>query len=140
MRQLISQSMPGRNGLLELTGKDYRYLRRVLRVKAGDMIEVRTPDGVLHPMTVCSADDAGGTVVLQICALPGTPEEGGITRGVCASRIDAAGRPVEYTLFQFIAKPQKMELIIRQAVECGVRTVVPVEGVYSQKGSIEAFR
>ena len=48
MRQLISQSMPGRNGLLELTGKDYRYLRRVLRVKAGDMIDVMTAGDIVE--------------------------------------------------------------------------------------------
>ena len=41
MRQLIIENKQIRKGLIELEGKDYRYLRQVLRVRPGDMISVR---------------------------------------------------------------------------------------------------
>ena len=46
----------------------------------------------------------------------------------------------EIYLFQFEAKPPKMDLIVRQATECGVCGIIPVEGEFCQKGSIESAR
>jgi RNA methyltransferase, RsmE family len=139
MRQFLSDARPDKKGMLQITGKDYRYLRKVLRVRAGDMIEVRPADGVLVPMTVCQINDASGSVTLQICAAPEQDAEANVARGVAASTVGGDVPPVEYMLMQFIAKPQKMELIIRQAVECGVARIVPVIGEYSQKGSVDAL-
>jgi 16S rRNA (uracil1498-N3)-methyltransferase len=140
MRQYISAEQPDKKGLLSVTGKDFRYLRRSLRIKSGDMIDVRLPDGDLVPMTVCHIDDTSGVVVMQVCASPAHAADGTVTRGVSAGEVERTAFSVEYTLFQFIAKPQKMELIIRQAVECGIRNIVPVAGTYSQKGSIKAMQ
>ena len=140
MRQYISSEQPDRKGVLSVTGKDFRYLRRSLRIKNGDMIDVRLPDGTLVPMTVCRIDDTACSVVMQICASNAQASEGTVTRGVSAGEVERTAFSVEYTLFQFIAKPQKMELIIRQAVECGIKNIVPVAGTYSQKGSIKAMQ
>jgi 16S rRNA (uracil1498-N3)-methyltransferase len=140
MRQYISAEQPDRKGLLSVTGKDFRYLRRSLRIRSGDMIDVRLPDGRLVPMTVCRIDDVSGSVVMQICTLHADASDGTVTRGVSAGEVERTAFFVEYTLFQFIAKPQKMELIIRQAVECGIKNIVPVAGTYSQKGSITAMQ
>ena len=52
MRQFIVEKGKEKNGLIQLDGKDYRYLRQVLRVRAGDMISVRLPDG-LQPRGSC---------------------------------------------------------------------------------------
>ena len=137
MRQFLAPVSPDKNGLLEISGKDYHYLHRVLRIKPGDMITVRVPTGELDNMTVCLVDEAGGRIVMQICADAGNNNL--VVRGVSAQKLD---EPVslEYWLFQFIARPQKMELIIRQAVECGVYRVIPVVGVYSQSGSVSAMK
>ncbi|HAH60950.1 MAG TPA: hypothetical protein DCL73_02485 [Treponema sp.] len=140
MRQFISAVVPDKKGILSIAGKDFRYLRRVLRIRTGDMIEVRLSDGALVPMTVCRIDDAAGSIALQVCSVSGQSSDGNVTRGVAASAVDESASAVEYTLFQFIARPQKMELIIRQAVECGVKNIVPVIGAYSQKGSVEAMQ
>jgi 16S rRNA (uracil1498-N3)-methyltransferase len=140
MRQYISAEQPDRKGLLSVTGKDFRYLRRSLRIKIGDMVDVRLPDGSLVPMTVCRIDDAACSVVMQICTSISPAAEGTVTRGVSAGEVERTAFSVEYTLFQFIAKPQKMELIIRQAVECGIKNIVPIAGTYSQKGSIKAMQ
>ena len=135
MRQFLSAVAPDEKGLLSVSGKDFTHLCRVLRAKPGDMFDVRIPGGSLFSMTVARIDDVRGIAVLQKCG----QGEASVSRGVGAADIDKDRRAVEYTLFQFIAKPQKMELIVRQACECGVKTIVPVAGEYSQKGSIASL-
>ena len=140
MRQFIVESKHIRDGLIQLEVKDYRYLRQVLRVRAGDMISVRLPDGSLNNATVAKIDESSRRITLQLCA--GTGET--ITRGVQADEIAggvaAAGAgQVEYWLFQFLPRPQKFELIVRQATECGVAVIVPVVGEYTEKSSAQAL-
>ena len=142
MRQFIIDRNPDKNGIVELTGKDYRYLRQVLRVKPGDMLNARIEDGSLMNFTVASVDDAARKVIIQICAGTSAATEN-ITRGVTASAIQnenaADSKAVEYWLFQFLPKPQKFEQIVRQATECGINVVVPVAGEYSEKSSISSL-
>ena len=140
MRQFIVENKQIRDGLIQLEGKDYRYLRQVLRVRAGDMISVRLPDGSLNNATVAKIDESSRRITLQLCA--GTGET--ITRGVQADEIAggvaAAGAgQVEYWLFQFLPRPQKFELIVRQATECGVAVIIPVIGEYTEKSSAQAL-
>lgn len=140
MRQFILENQSVKNGLVILTGKDFRYLRQVLRVKTGDMVNLRFPDGSLRNSTVAQIDDKSKVVTLQICASTGNGDDNkSITRGVQASDFDAKLPEVEYWLFQFIPKPVKLEQIVRQATECGVAVIVPVIGEYSEKSSIAAL-
>lgn len=139
MRQFIIENQKINNGLVTLSGKDFRYLRQVLRVRVGDMLNLRFPDGSLKNSTVAQIDEKAKTVTLQICASTGTDENKSITRGVQASDFDAKLPEVEYWLFQFIPKPVKLEQIVRQATECGVSVIVPVIGEYSEKSSIAAL-
>ena len=144
MRQFIVEKGKEKNGLIQLDGKDYRYLRQVLRVRAGDMISVRLPDGELKNATVAAIDESARRVTLQICADTGRT----ITRGVQAGEIEGASEAggvngaalVEYWLFQFLPRPQKFELIVRQATECGVAVIVPVVGDFSEKSSAQALQ
>ena len=136
MRQFILEKNPDKKGIIVLGGKDYRYLFQVLRVKAGDMVSVRLPDGELKNSTVAKIDDKQKKITLQLCA----DTEQNITRGVQASEIElSAEAGVEYWLLQFIPKPQKLEQIIRQATECGVKRIVPVIGEYSEKSSVSSL-
>lgn len=139
MRQLILDKNPDKAGLITIIGKDFRYLRQVLRVKVGDMINLRLPNGTLQNSTVSVIDDKAKKVVLQICANTNLET---ITRGVQADSIqeELSANSTEYTLFQFIPKPQKFEQIVRQATECGVKTIVPVIGEYSEKSSIASLQ
>ncbi len=136
MRQLIIEKNQDKNGLVLIDGKDYHYLRQVLRVKAGDMVKLRLADGELYNSTVAKIDDSAKKITLQICAAIREPhqaqEESGVPELV-------EGPDIEYTLFQFIPKPQKLELIVRQATECGVKNIVPVISEYAEKGSITAL-
>ena len=142
MRQFIVEKNQIKNSLIQLEGKDYRYFRQVLRVRAGDMVSVRLPDGNLSNATVAKIDEASRCLTLQLCAETGKT----ITRGVQAEELtgDSASvngaLMVEYWLFQFLPRPQKFEQIVKQATECGVSVIVPVIGEYTEKSSAEALR
>ena len=137
MRQFIVSSVPDKNGIISVSGKDFRYLRQVLRVKIGDMINVRLSDGTLSNTTVCNILENQKQIQLQICQ-KGSADES-VTRGVQAEQISSANSSIEYWLFQFIPKASKMEQIIRQATECGIKNIVPVIGEYSQKNNVLAM-
>lgn len=141
MRQFISSEFPNKQGLIFISGKDFRYLHQVLRLKTGNMLQVRLPDGTLQNTTVCKIEENAKKITLQICAkTPDFYEKSlEVTRGVKSTEIQSNSFDIEYYLFQFIAKPSKMEQIVRQAVECGVKFVVPVIGEYSQKQNILAL-
>ena len=130
MRQLIIEKNQDKNGLVIIDGKDFHYLRQVLRVKAGDMVKLRLSDRELYNSTVAKIDDSAKKITLQICAETQPPVIENVT-----PQSTAPG----YTLFQFIPKPQKLELIVRQATECGVKNIVPVISEYAEKGSIAAL-
>ncbi len=143
MRQLILDKMPDKKGIVSVEGSDFKYLRQVLRVKSGDMINLRLLDGTLQNSTVVAVDDKSKKILLQICAnTSSSASVGSVTRGVQAYEIQSefASLSQEYILFQFIPKPQKFEQIVRQATECGVKTIVPVIGEYSEKSSILALQ
>ena len=141
MRQFIVEKNQIKNGLIQLEGKDYRYFRQVLRVRAGDMVSVRLPDGSLSNATVAKIDETSRSLTLQLCAGTGKT----ITRGVQAEELTGGAVSancalmVEYWLFQFLPRPQKFEQIVRQATECGVAVIVPVTGEYTEKSSAEAL-
>ena len=144
MRQFISEKAPDARGLLKISGKDYRYLRQVLRIRVGDMVSVRIPDGALIDTTVCQIAEEHKLITLQICSDNHNNDgnKDSVTRGVQASSIQSEQSEKsgpDYYLFQYIPKPVKMEQIIKQAVECGIKTIVPVIGEYSQKSSVTAL-
>ena len=134
MRQLILQKNQDKNGLVLVDGKDFHYLRQVLRVKVGDMVKLRLADGLPYDSTVCKIDDSSKKITLQVCAALRQAQ------GPRASGVGELVEPphIQFSLFQFIPKPQKLELIVRQATECGVKNIIPVISEYAQKGNVQA--
>lgn len=129
MRQYISQKALDSDGFLTIIGKDYRYLRNVLRIRTGDMIHVRLPDGLLQPMTVCAVDEKSKKISLQSCDLLASEQKGENQPEETAS-IESC----EFSLFMAVPKSSKFDLIVRQATECGVTKIFPVQTEFSQKG------
>ncbi len=126
MRQLVSEKMPDGEGMLCIEGRQFFHLKSVLRASAGDMVNVRLADGSLVAMTVCRVEN--DKLVLQ-------------KTGASAVEIPLAQAPkVRLWLFQFAPKPAKMELIVRQATECGVEKIIPIAGEFCQKGSLESLK
>ena len=139
MRQLILQKNQDKNGLVLVEGKDFHYLRQVLRVKVGDMVNLRLADGLPYDSTVCKIDDNAKKITLQLCGVVREPQDSQGVGEQTGVPEPVEGPSIEFSLFQFIPKPQKLELIVRQATECGVKNIIPVISEYAQKGSIEAM-
>lgn len=131
MRQFLAPSMPDDKGSLTLTGKDFKYLHQVLRLRKGDTIHVRLPSGQLQSMSVTNI--SGGRLTLSCCS-----EKETLETGVKASEVEAtrSTQQVPLWLFQFMPKAQKMDLILRQATELGVTLVIPILGLHCQKDAI----
>lgn len=92
-----------------IVGKDVNHIRNVLRMKAGEELNVSNGrDGKEYR-----------------CGIVALEEE----RILCELRFvkeDAVELPVRVFLFQGLPKADKMELIIQKAVELGVYRVIPV--------------
>lgn len=123
--------MPDKNGRLRLSAKEKRYLVNVLRLNEGDRVDVRLPNGILSAMQIhLSGGEKRGSTTAELF-----PSE----YSAVSQNIDEASRQdeIQFWLFQFLPKGQKMDLIVRQATECGVSVIVPIVGEYSvgTKGS-----
>ncbi len=125
MRQYVSQNPLDKDGLLTIDGKDYRYLKQVLRLTAGDMVSVRFSDSALQNMTVSKISEKEKKIILQVCDSFNAHQE------------NQPGElsPTEFFLFMFVPKSSKFDLIVRQATECGVKEIHPVSSSFSQKGA-----
>ena len=140
MRQFIFNGKTEKNGSIIVSGKDYRYLMTVLRLKINDRIDVRLKNGELVLMEISSCNGKNGILT------PIAREKEATGQGVSAFSVENQSSLVqskEFWLFQFMPKPQKMDLIIRQATECGVSVIVPIVGDFSVnqdgKGRLERF-
>ncbi len=133
MRQFVSGHEPDKDGCIRVEGDKFHYLAFVLRLEEGDMLHVRLPSGILQPMTVAKVDSQSRTLTLSLAG------EAAASAGNSLA-VPPAGIPghFRFHLFQLVPKPPKMDLIIRQATECGVSSIIPVAGEFCQKGNIES--
>lgn len=157
MRQFVSETALDGDGCIRVGGEKFHYLSAVLRLVPGDMLYVRLPDGALQQMTVAQLDGSSRTMLLSLAGEAASAESataaaaagtkggtvsadsaaGGGSPSAKATPIERAGR-FHFHLFQFVPKPPKLDLIIRQAAECGVSTIQPVAGEFCQKGNVES--
>lgn len=91
-----------------ITGEDVRHLSRVLRLRAGDAVEICDGRGTDYTGTICSIDEREVRCTL-------TDAHPALTEPQC-----------RITLFQALPKTGKLELIVQKCVELGVDTVAPV--------------
>lgn len=108
-RFFLSAPLPRTDGevVLPLAAEDVRHAVSVLRIRAGEMIEVVDPgaeEAWLVEVTVAGKD------------------------GVTARPVERLARVFHprVTLVQAVAKGEKMDAIVRQAVEVGAEAVLPV--------------
>ncbi|MGI5174441.1 RsmE family RNA methyltransferase [Treponema sp. OMZ 840] len=139
MRQFISSVVPDAGGRIVLDKKEYRYLSRVLRLADGSIIDVRFADGSFVPMRFCT-DKASAFLVrcgpdTEQNALTAAADKVFGQKGCEQKTFEQTGCEqtggIELCLIQFLPKVQKMDLIVRQATECGVSRIIPVIGDYS---------
>jgi len=92
---------------IALAGKDLNHAKRVLRLKAGD--EIAVADGLGQAWCGRITFSSSKKVMVYL-----------------DRELPAAESPLNITLFQSLVKGDKMDLIVRQAVELGVSRLVPV--------------
>lgn len=120
--------MPDKNGQLTVSGKDFKYLCQVLRLKLGDIVQVRFPNQELSNMEVFKLQ---AKQLILVKTLSESVDKF-LETGVSARSLENIKLP-EIWLFQFLPKLQKMDGIIRQSTECGVSKIIPVLGEFSGK-------
>lgn len=103
---LEGQALTG-DALIALSEEDINHAYRVLRLKAGD--EIAIADGLGQVRRGRVAQSSPREVLVSLHDQLTSPES-----------------PLKITLFQSLVKGDKMDLIIRQAVELGVHRIVPV--------------
>jgi len=103
-----------------LDEKDSHYLKNVLRVKVGTELKCTAPDNSIWRGIVSRFGDEGCTLELFPA---GTDAEQNAGKRSGSTQV---------ILYQSLIKGKNMDLIIRQAVEAGVASVIPVDTEYSQ--------
>ena len=117
MRLFLLPSSFNKSSSLELTGKDFNYLIKVLRLKKGQEIMGRDRDGGLWNLCIESIGKAS-------CLLSASPAE------TLEEKTDALPqmRPLKpIVLYQCLPKGRKADEIIKKATEAGVRDIVLVK-------------
>lgn len=127
MRQLILETEPNKNNQILLSGKTYKYICSVLRLKPGDSFDARLLDGRLVISTIQKIDTTKRTVTVSVIDSPKETEK------ACLGGVAPLSSQIKIpniVLFQWILKNQKMDQVIRQATETGISCIIPVLGEY----------
>jgi len=104
------------DGIVRLSGDDYRYLVRVRRLAPGEFFPALLPDGE--------------ETLIQVLSV----EKGLLTGKVaCAQKLPDSPSPSipAILLFQALPKGEKMDVIVRQAAEGGITEIVPFTSEFS---------
>lgn len=95
-----------------VTDDDAHHITRVLRLGVDDEIECVDPMGQVHLVRIT---DVGKRVLGTVVGVLECAQES----------------PLALTLFQGLAKGDKMDLVIQKAVELGVRDIIPFSSRYT---------
>jgi len=117
MKQFILDKEPGKDGIVRLDGRDYNYLVKVRRLAAGEYFTALLPGGEETQVQILSIDS-------------------GTLTGKCETKkllhdADSRHGTNHLILFQALPKGDKMDLIVRQAAECGIAEIVPFVSEFS---------
>ena len=144
MRQFLLPAVPAvpavpaaRPGaVLEITGSDYHYLARVLRLRPGAVIPVADAAGRRGHATVTAIDHRSARLLIAAERAETAPGAAATETGTAAQAIGAgealAGAPGALTLIQALPKGALMDRIVRQATELGATRLAPVVAERSQ--------
>lgn len=103
---MIRLLVPGaQEGEVSVSGPRLHYLLHVLRVRAGDVLEVFDGDGLAFDAKVVSVGELGGVLLL------GEKRE--------------APRPRSITIVQGLPKAEKLELVLQKGTELGASAFAP---------------
>jgi 16S rRNA (uracil1498-N3)-methyltransferase len=117
VKQFILKEAPDKDGIIRLTGKEYRYLVKVRRIKRGDDFTALLPyTENCVTISVLSTDNH----TLTGCV---------VTAGTAVPEAGVVLPPI--ILFQAMPKETRMDMIVRQAAEGGISEIVPFYAEHS---------
>ena len=120
MKQFLLNKEPDKDNIVRLEGSDYRYLVRVRRLAAGEFFPALLPNGEETLVQVLFIDH---------CVLTGKcVSSSNNPPSLCET---ASGLIPPIIMFQAMPKGEKMNLIVRQAAECGISEIVPFVSEFS---------
>lgn len=100
------------NGQVTIINSDAHHITRVLRLQCGSIIECVDEQGLVHIVKIS--------------------EVGNFVRGTVQNTLKLAQEsPLNLTLFQGLAKGEKMDYVIQKAVELGAQKIVPFNSRYT---------
>lgn len=115
---LLPEAYTGSKIPVLLSGKSYRYLIKVLRLKVGDHIVGRATDGNLWDVELLEIE---GQSVHAVLTEPEDPQE------ISKEHLPPQKQFFpDIRLYQALCKAKKMDQIIRQATEIGVSEIIPL--------------
>ncbi|MDR0910714.1 MAG: 16S rRNA (uracil(1498)-N(3))-methyltransferase [Spirochaetaceae bacterium] len=124
MKQFLFPDKPDNEGLIRLGGKDYHYLVDVLRLSPGERFPAVLPSGEEVLAEVVSTEK--GEIVCDCGGLDKLDHR-------LSPRWSSLSRPLplpeafpQLYLLQALPQGQKMDLIVRQAAECGASGIIPL--------------
>lgn len=107
MYQFFVESNQVKSGEITITGNDVSHIRSALRMHAGEQIRI--------------SDGEEGNYLCEITSIESDKVLAKIIENCPGTEL-----PVQLTLFQGIAKGDKMDYVIQKAVELGVHEIIPV--------------
>lgn len=108
MLRLFLSEIEGSEGLIHISGEEARYLRSILRCKAGDYVQLF--DGKGHSYNSIIKSLTKQEIIAEL---------------LNSIQIDAES-PLNIILIQGLLKADKMELIIQKSTELGLKEIIPV--------------
>jgi 16S rRNA (uracil1498-N3)-methyltransferase len=123
--QFLLKEGPDRDGLVRLRGEDYHYLVNVRRLMPGSVFTALLP-----PLD--SNRGSPGRVAVTVTGIDNQT----LTGSVVSAENGQVSAPCHENippiiLFQALPKGTKMDLIVRQAAECGLSEIVPFVSEHS---------
>jgi 16S rRNA (uracil1498-N3)-methyltransferase len=117
MKQFILNNEPDRDNTVRLEDDDYRYLVRIRRLAVGEYFPARLPDGK--------------ETLVQIISINKNSLKGKCVEAASNSVALGQSEPASIILFQAMPKSDKMDIIVRQAAETGIKEIVPFISEFS---------
>ena len=111
MKQFLLPRWYAGQARISISGDDYHYLARVLRLQSGDKLPALDAQGARYIMTLSAMSHSGCEA--EISPVPA------VTTGPVSPAL---------TLLQCLPKGKKIDQIVRQATEAGVSRIVLLEG------------
>jgi 16S rRNA (uracil1498-N3)-methyltransferase len=93
---------------INVTGEDYNHIKKVLRLKCGELITLSDGEGLEYVAEIVEFGD------------------GFVHTKVVESFKNTTEPPIKVTLYQGLPKSDKMDFIIQKSVELGITKIVPV--------------